>query len=181
MPISLRDGKDEATAWLTAAVGSSGRRIGVLDVGAGAGVWAWILRPALPDATFTAVEIWEPYIDRYRLRQKYDVVHRAEALATLTAWRSAGARFDVTILGDLVEHFARPDGMLLVSSALAISRYVLLALPIVEWPQGPEHGNPHEAHLAHYTDAEVRVRWGRRLVRSHLTDQYGTYLLDAGC
>lgn len=137
MPVSSTEGK----AWLTARVVAHNPKT-ILDVGVGAGVYEEILRPLLPGARFVGVEVFEPYVARYRLAERYDEMVVADVM-DIDPLPTA----DIVILGDVLEHLVQPDALTLWDRARAAARQaVMLSLPIVEYPQGPVYGNEHEAH-----------------------------------
>jgi hypothetical protein len=128
----------------------------VLDVGAGAGIWADLLttgtvdrRATLKRENIDAVEIFEPYIERFGLEQKYNWIYRGDfkELAIRTDW------YNVVILGDVLEHFEMEDALKVWEKARQIVGpfgVVLLSTPIIDFPQGEVDGNVHEAHLSSF-------------------------------
>lgn len=164
MPYSSVEGKD----WLVAQVWSALRSAplrhnaetggvlapSVLDIGAGSGTYAELLKRTDPGnigaVHAIAVEIHAPYVPRFNLRAKYDevIVGDARELVLPAA--------DVVILGDVLEHMSFGDARRLWHKVRNIATTaVFLSLPIVEWPQGPLDGNEHEAHLHSWTHASV--------------------------
>lgn len=124
----------------------------VLDVGAGAGIWADLLRGQVDG--IDAVEIFEPYIERFGLTSKYGKIYLGDfkelALPTNV--------YDVVILGDVLEHFELEDAMIVWEKARTLvgeDGYVLLSSPIIDFPQGEEEGNIHEAHLSQFSMMEL--------------------------
>ncbi|MBP2292885.1 class I SAM-dependent methyltransferase [Azospirillum rugosum] len=124
----------------------------VLDIGPGVGTYARLLRPILPKARFTAVEVWAPYVKEYGLEAVYDEVHVADA-----------RRFDygalprggIALLGDVIEHMTRDEAQQLVMKILLVCDAVYIAIPIGEWPQGEYEGNPWEAHIGSYSTEDM--------------------------
>jgi hypothetical protein len=137
MPRSLTDGK----AWISHEVARL-RPATLLDVGPGQGTYSDLLRGATPGSSWSCVEIFEPYVEMFELRRKYDVVHVADIRSF--SWPT---RYDVVILGDVLEHLTLADALRVWASARAHARYVVLSIPIVEYPQGVHYGNIHETHL----------------------------------
>jgi hypothetical protein len=123
----------------------------VLDVGAGSGTYARELREGEP-SYWVAVEIHEPYVDRYKLRDLYDRIVVDDARVAL---RGLAVEFDLVILGDVVEHMRVVEGHRLVEDACRWADHVLVVLPLGEYPQGAVDGNVHEAHLATYELADA--------------------------
>lgn len=139
---------DENRDWLLDHVYSGDR---VLDVGAGAGIWAELLREQrrVPRRNVHAVEIFEPYLDRFDLRNKYGKIYLGDFM-NLSIPHGV---YNVLILGDVLEHFEMGDALKVWEKARRIvgpNGYVLLSTPIVEWPQGEEEGNIHESHLSFF-------------------------------
>jgi hypothetical protein len=137
MPRSLAEGK----AWISHVVPRL-RPATVLDVGPGQGTYADLLRDITPGASWSCVEVHEPYVDMFDLWQKYDVVHIADI--RFFAWPR---RYDVVILGDVLEHMPLLDALTVWTRARLNARNVVLSIPIIEYPQGVHYSNVHEAHL----------------------------------
>jgi hypothetical protein len=137
MPRSLIDGK----AWISHEVARL-RPATLLDVGPGQGTYSDLLRGVTPGSSWSCVEIFEPYVEMFELRRKYDVVHVADIRSF--SWPT---RYDVVILGDVLEHLTLADALPVWASARAHARYLVLSIPIVEYPQGVHYGNIHETHL----------------------------------
>lgn len=128
----------------------------VLDVGAGAGIWADLLRGlGLTRRQIHAVEIFEPYISRFGLQEKYGKIHIGD-FRELTISRNV---YNVLILGDVLEHFVHEEALQIWEKAREIvgpNGLVLLSTPIIDWPQGAEEGNEHEAHLSYFDMEALR-------------------------
>ena len=132
----------------------------VLDIGAGVGTWHRLR----PQGTWTAVEIWEPYVHKYGLRNLYDTVILGDAREV-----DLGGPYDLAIAGDVLEHVPDPEG--LFNRLRSVARYVLVQIPVVHWPQGEVDGNPHEAHVAE-VDAEMLAGWPG-VLRTYVVDGIG--------
>ena len=122
----------------------------ILDVGPGRGQWYDLLKPWYPDAIFFGVEIFEPYVRRYGLDDKYDFIWIDDVR---TFARDIDKLFDLVIFGDVIEHMTRTDAIYCVNR-LCSSR-ALISIPIGECPQDPTEENPYEAHLATWETEEV--------------------------
>jgi glycosyltransferase involved in cell wall biosynthesis len=110
----------------------------MLDVGCGCGTYALMF----DDAEITGVEIWEPYIEKYKLRTLYDDV----ILADVHEWEP-DAHYDVAIAGDVLEHMATEKAKAVVKKLRACADTVVVSIPIGYYPQGEYDGNPHETHI----------------------------------
>jgi len=135
---------DENRDWVLSHVNKTDR---VLDVGAGAGIWSDLLRHRVD--SIAAVEIFEPYIERFGLTNKYDTIYLGDFKDLVIPY----GYFNTVILGDVLEHFEKDDALKVWEKARLIAGptgQVLLSTPIVDWPQGEEEGNIHEAHLSFF-------------------------------
>lgn len=168
MPYSSGEGK----AWV-AEVATRLRPATVLDVGAGAGAYASLLRPLLPDARLVALEVWEPYVYRFGLHRLYDEVLVGDA-RTLPL-----PSVDLVVLGDVVEHMAEDEAVALWARCRAAGRHVVLSLPVVHYPQGPCEGNPHEEHVVDDWSHERVLATFPGIVESRTYTEIGVYLAAA--
>lgn len=122
----------------------------VLDVGAGSGTYSRLFRHILPWATWTAVEVHAPYVERFQLRQRYDEVLIANALDLELG--AADPLYDVVLLGDVLEHLTEVDAARLLRNAGRwAGRGVIASVPLGHCPQGPSEGNEHERHVSEWT------------------------------
>ena len=140
MPQSSAEGKP----WTKDRVDALAHEVGpltVLDVGPGVGTYAKLLAgPSV--AHITGLEIWEPYVTTYRLRDYYDEIIVGDARTT------DFPEVDVITMGDVAEHMTEPEAVELWRRACEAARHaVYLSIPIVHYPQGHLEGNPHEHHV----------------------------------
>ena len=112
----------------------------VLDVGCGAGTYAKMF----PDRDWTGIEIWEPYVEKYNLRDLYKnlIVEDARKVD----YGNIGT-FDVAIAGDVLEHMELDEARDVVHKLREISDTVIVSIPIGHYPQGEYAGNPYEKHV----------------------------------
>ena len=151
MPSSMDQGKDWGHEQIMALAPAR-----ILDVGPGLGRYRDLIGDDLV-AEWWAVEVWAPYVERYALAERYDHVIVEDVRAF--DWPTT---FDLVILGDVLEHMPRSDALQVWGQARAHARNVLLSLPIVPYPQATEEGNPYEAHVETWSDAECRALPGVR-------------------
>lgn len=151
MPSSLPEGK----GWIAERILKI-YPLTVLDVGVGMGTYSRLLKPILdPCCTFIGFEIFEPYVKRYRLHEHYHAI-MVEDVRDIASFPPA----DVVILGDVLEHMEFKDAVrVLQRSREAARKAVFLSIPIIEWPQGSEGGNEHEAHV-HVWDHDMVMNLG---------------------
>ena len=114
----------------------------VLDLGAGSGTYRDIMSPALPGATWTAVEIFKPYIDHFKLHTKYSKVYQSDIRQFIPA-----QNYDVVIAGDVLEHMTKAEAVTVVTNHLPMCKYLIISIPIVKYPQGEFDNNPYQAHV----------------------------------
>lgn len=125
-----------------------------LDVGPGYGTYHRMLGDLIP--TMDAVEAWEKYIRRHRLRARYRMVHHCDIRDY-----TAGFDYDLIIFGDILEHLSRDDAMTVWARAAEQARYGLISVPTVHYPQGAIGGNPFEIHKQEdLTPDEIRRDYG---------------------
>ncbi len=141
MPTSADEGKP----WLVNKILAKSPET-ILDLGAGAGTYARLLRPSLPEAHMTAVEIHAANVSDHKLWRLYDSVIIGDI-------RSCDLPMaDVVILGDVLEHMTRRDAHEVWNRARGRAwDAVFLSIPIIEWPQGAVDGNEHERHVETWT------------------------------
>ncbi len=139
MPMSSAEGKDwtRERIYQLAADGP----LEILDIGPGVGTYAKLLAgPAV--SRISAIEIWEPYLTTYRLRDYYDDVIVGDAREV------DFPEVDVVIMGDVAEHMTEPEALALWDKARTAARKAIyLSIPIIHYPQGSIEGNPHEHHI----------------------------------
>lgn len=162
MPYSSPEGKPWAKAIYDEVL-----PLTVVDVGPGAGRWKSLL--AQEGSHWTAVEIFAPYVSKFKLRKFYDeiVVDDVCNLPTETF------DVDLVILGDVIEHIERERAVPLLDRIKTVADNILLATPVVDYPQGPVMNNVHETHVdqwdkeqmdqhlpgARYTEGDVVGTW----------------------
>jgi tetratricopeptide (TPR) repeat protein len=133
----------------------------ILDIGCGRGAY----RDLFPDADMTGVEAWLPYLKEFNLRERYQRVFAIDA-----RFFEPEGRFDVCILGDVLEHMSEEDARSLHAKALEWADTVVLSIPIGYYPQGDgvilpdgrEEHNPLNVHITdHWTVESVKTAFGK--------------------
>ena len=143
MPESVHDGKPWTAAKLTELVktGKISSSPLFLDVGVGLGTYSNLFKATF-EGTWTGVEVWRPYINRFNLESKYDTILIEDARKL--DWKE---NYDVCFFGDVMEHMNKDEAMQLHQKALTRCRYVFVSIPIVHMPQDEWEGNPYEKHI----------------------------------
>lgn len=160
MPTSAREGRE----FFTSRLDDFGHGLqSVVDFGPGEGTYSILGRHLTPNATWTAVEIFEPYVERYDLDQKYDeiVIGDMRELNTM--------HYDLGIFGDVLEHLPEHDAKQMLAMEASRANHLFVSVPIVPAPQGPSHGNDAETHLHDWTfDEMTDLLWNYGRVDSWL-------------
>ena len=138
MPTSYQLYKDSIKNWILENVSLDAK---ILDVGAGCGTYSDLLRGY--GYKMDAIEIWEPYIKKYNLKDKYDVVMEMDVL---DVYAPTLQNYDMCILGDILEHLKIEDGQRLIKDISKHCKYFIVAIPY-QMEQGEHEGNIHETHL----------------------------------
>jgi hypothetical protein len=130
----------------------------IVDFGAGQGIYCNLIKGVMPHIKMIAVEIWKPYIEKYKLNERYDQVNNSNILTD--EWPEA----DMAIFGDVLEHMEMQEAIGTVESALQKYRHVAISIPIADTLQGPECGNPYEEHKYLWTMDELNQIFGPKFL-----------------
>ena len=123
-----------------------------LDVGAGSGKYAHVLRHAAPGCERVAIEVEPSYIDRFALRELY---HRVDLADATRWWRDEPEEsFDLVIIGDCIEHLPKSEGLDLLNAMVYRSAWILVLAPefII---QGPVDGVAAEVHRSVWSERDL--------------------------
>lgn len=149
MPFSSDNGKK-----FTREVVSRVNHSRMLDIGCGAGAYPKMF----PEANWTGIEAWEPYINQYKLNELYGQIIVGDVRSMTFAHLG---RFDVAIAGDVLEHMTVAEAKSVLERLKAAADTVIVSIPIIDYPQGAYNGNPFEEHIVDdWTDAKVREAFG---------------------
>jgi SAM-dependent methyltransferase len=114
------------------------RDIDILDVGAGVGQYSKLLREFYPK--MDTIEIFEPYIERYKLKELYRNVFIGDILDFEFDF------YNLIIMGDVLEHLEYKDGYNLIEKIYDKCDEMIICVPY-NLPAGEYAGNIHETHL----------------------------------
>ncbi len=123
----------------------------VLDIGAGAGRYGKMARECCPAVRLTAVECEQEYVDRFGLRAVYDEVRPCPASWLLS---EVDASWDMAILGDVLEHMRKSEGLDLLHFLVYRTRYIWAVWP-ERYVQGSYNGHASEAHISVWTLSDI--------------------------
>jgi len=162
MPFSSESGKK----YIKDIVGRLPRQK-MLDIGCGCGTYAKMF----PDADWTGVEVWEPYVEKYGLTNLYQNLYIEDACI----WEPM-AYYDVAFAGDVLEHMSLEQAQALMIKLRNCADTVVVSIPIGHYPQGEYDGNPFECHVTdNWNDTEVRTYFGEA-DWSHIDGEIGVYI-----
>jgi len=155
VPHSANEGKKLYQDWLSNFTEIKS----ILDVGPGAGIYSKLSREVNPNLIIDCVEAFKPYVEKFGLKQKYDNVFSGNILNI----KITG--YDLIILGDVLEHFAKADAVKCWKKAKFCSRFVWLSIPIFSgykpWYRGYRQPtseykvNPFEEHKYDWEFEEI--------------------------
>lgn len=136
MPTSNR----ENSGWMINQILSSNIST-ILDVGAGMGTYALELSLSGYSGKIYASEIWEPYVNLFKLDTLYTEIYVEDIR------ERSNFKYDLIIFGDVLEHMDKNDCISIWSKVSKQAKYCLISIPIIHCPQGPIMGNPYETHI----------------------------------
>lgn len=112
----------------------------ILDVGAGEGTYSDLLRDSV--AIIDAIEVHEPYIEKFDLASKYNTVY----IADCRDFDYSEKWYDVIIFGDVIEHLEIADAKRVLGLANDNCDVLIVVVPF-DTPQGAVDGVEWEKHL----------------------------------
>ena len=148
----------------------------VMDVGVGSGTYHDLLSQHLPELDWIGVEVWTPYVERFALKDRYPELYN-EDIRKLDL-KQIGA-VDLTLFGDILEHMTKEEAQKVMAETLAMSRLVLISIPIVHYPQDEIEGNPYEVHVKDDWSHEEVCCSFPNVISAFLDDHIGVYCLSA--
>lgn len=121
----------------------------IVDVGCGAGSVHARYAHLFPGAVWTAIEVWRPYVDRFTLKNIYDVVLCKDVRGCDLP------DADLYFFGDVLEHMPVKDAVEVWERARQAAPWLVITIPVRPYPQGPHDDlggfNPYEEHVATYS------------------------------
>lgn len=127
------------------------RPASMLDIGAGAGKYGKIAREIMGTASSTtALEIDEEYIKTFSLATIYDVVLSGSSDQLI---KDPSLRYDFVVLGDVLEHMRKSDGIDLLNFLYYRTSYIFIVLP-ADFEQDAVDGHAAEAHISVWSETD---------------------------
>ncbi|MEM9064828.1 MAG: hypothetical protein AAGB51_05000 [Planctomycetota bacterium] len=152
-----------------------------LDVGVGFGKWGHLFREYTdirasgddPEryqktnwrARIDGIEGFAPYLTPAH-EYFYDDIMVGDALEIIPRLVSEQKSYDVVMLGDIIEHFEKNDGLNLLDECVKLAnRAVIVSTPRYDIPQGAACDNELETHRSVWTPSDFK-RWPNTTVRT---------------
>jgi hypothetical protein len=136
----------------------------ILDVGAGCGTYADILNEY---KNIDAVEIYEPYINKYDLKTKYRKVYKTNILDFEFDY------YDIIIMGDILEHLTIDDAQNLINKLYNKCKQLIISVPFLMKQYGLE--NKNEDHIQDDITEEIMVTRYPSLQKTWSNNIIGVY------
>ena len=134
MPGSSNKGKKEIKDWFKNRTDIKT----IVDIGPGWGTYPKLLGDKYK---WTAVEIYKPYINEYKLKDLYSEIIIGDICKIKLP------KADCIILGDVMEHIEKKLVRELFYKIDKKYKHVVISIP-VNYPQKSSHGNIYETHLS---------------------------------
>ena len=133
MPYSYPDFKEDIKKYI---YNKYDKNIKILDVGPGLGTYSILLSDY---KNIDAVEIYEPYVEKYNLKDKYNNVFISNIIDFDFDF------YDIIIMGDLIEHLSVKDSQKLLEKIYDKCNEIIVCVPFLLKQFGLE--NKHEDHI----------------------------------
>lgn len=146
MPVSDDEGKNIIGEWLTELSPEINH---VLDIGCGVGTYFNIFgrqrkHKPLRHCKWTGIEVWQPYVDEYGLKEKYHELFCED----LREFDFSSIEFvDLAFAGDVLEHVTKEEAIECINKLFLNCKRLIISIPIVHYPQDEIAGNPYEKHV----------------------------------
>lgn len=145
MPGSSNKGKSNIRDWFNNLPIQS-----VLDVGPGWGTYSKLFRK--PEQLWHAVEINEPYVEKFQLNNLYNEIYIAD-IQTFIPTRC----YDVIICGDVLEHMTNDEAVEVLDKLFNYADHIIVSLPLDAETNAPpgtgdvDWDNPYELHVGKWS------------------------------
>lgn len=116
------------------------------DIGAGAGKYGVMTKRIYPFINTTAIEIEKDYIAKFDLNKIYSEVWNISAL-DLMKEKFIDKSFDVVMMGDVIEHLKKSEGVDLLNFLVYRTRWIIIEFPY-HYLQNSVDGYYSEAHMS---------------------------------
>jgi hypothetical protein len=132
----------------------------ILDLGCGIGMYGAMIRQAAPEIHMIGVDGFLPYLWQQWTQKVYAA--RIHAPLEAVMGRVLEVRADLTLCMDVIEHFEKAFGVLLLDSLKAPA---IVSTPLFEYRQGSVGGNDLEVHRCVFSEEELNGLGWRTLFK----------------
>ncbi len=129
--------------------------ITALDIGAGAGKYGELIKEIIPTSKVTAIEIESDYINQFSLNNIYDEVWNINVMDLISP-KYYEHNFDLVMIGDIIEHLRKSDGIDLINYLVYRSKWILIEFPH-HYLQNAVGGYSSEAHISVWGENDFSV------------------------
>jgi predicted TPR repeat methyltransferase len=164
---------NEGKQWIYDFIRSLKREVRtILDIGPGQGTYQTLMSPLVPQARWTGVEIFQLYIDYFKLRERYNEVINQD-IRTFVPHET----YDIIFAGDVLEHMTKEDAIAVVQGLMPFCSYLIISIPIVKWEQPAFNGNPFEEHIKDdWSHSEVMSAF-QNIEQHYAGEKIGAYVV----
>ena len=124
----------------------------LLDIGAGAGKYGELAKNINPSIKSVAIEIEKDYIKKFALSSIYDEVWNI-SVTDLINPKYYDSIFDLVMIGDVIEHLKKSDGIDLVSFLIYRCCWIIIEFPHC-YIQNSIDGYKSEAHISTWSESD---------------------------
>ena len=114
-----------------------------LDIGAGAGKYGKMIKSLVGDCHVTGVEVDKEYIENFDLQSTYDEIISDDIRTVIDG--AQNVTYDVIIIGDIIEHLPKSDGLNLIHFYVYRCKRMLIIYPS-RYVQYDVDGKKSESH-----------------------------------
>jgi hypothetical protein len=128
----------------------------VLDIGIGNGTYGFLVRQSLDIAKGRLKKTdWLIQIDGVEVFEDYknpiwEYFYDKVAVGNIFDIEGKIVHYDVILLSDVIEHFSKEEGLVLINSLIKKTDFLIISTPKNEYPQGEIFGNQFETHLSEW-------------------------------
>jgi len=126
-----------------------------LDIGCGAGKYGKMIRSFNPDAHVIGIEADSEYIEKYKTREIYDELVNIRIEDFIRQKENLSFTTDFVIMGDLLEHLYKSDGIDLINFLMYRCKYMLIVFPS-KFVMFDYKGHPSESHNSVWNEDDFK-------------------------
>lgn len=144
----------------------------ILDIGTGQGTYHTLLASHIPQAYWTGIEAYAPYIQRFNLRDKYNELYNIDARQF-----QPDTQYDITFCGDVLEHMTKDEAVALVKTLTPHTSHLIISIPIRKWPQHADE-NPWQEHIKDDWTRQEVIETFPDIVIQHIGPSIGVFIIQ---